>query len=121
VGSGVNDRRPRLLRLLADPSIGVIVVEHKDRATRCGLRSLETLLAHQGRRSEVVTRAEEGREDLVSDLVAIVYAFSARLYGQRRAKRKTAAIIKELTAGEEMHATGGTAAHRSPRPPLGRD
>jgi predicted site-specific integrase-resolvase len=121
VGSGVNDSRPRFLGVLADPSIGVIVVEHKARATRFGLRYLETLLEQQGRRIEVVNRAEEGREDLVSDLVAIVYAFSARLYGQRRAKRNTEVIIKELTAGEEMNATGGTASHRSPRPPLGGD
>ncbi len=121
VGSGVNDSRPRFLRLLADPSIGVIVVEHKDRATRFGFRYLETLLEQQGRRIEVVNRVEDGREDLVSDLVAIVYSFSARLYGQRRAKRKTEAIIKELTEGEEMNATGGTASHRSPRPPLGGD
>jgi predicted site-specific integrase-resolvase len=99
----------------------VIVVEHKDRATRFGFRYLETLLEQQGRRIEVVNLAEDGREDLVSDLMAIVYSFSARLYGQRRAKRKTEAIIKELTEGEEMHATGGTASHRSPRPPLGGD
>jgi putative resolvase len=121
VGSAVNDSRPRFLRLLADPSIGVIVVAHKDRATRFGFRYLETLLEQQGRRIEVVNRAEDGREDLVSDLVAIVYAFSARLYGQRRAKRNTAVIIKELTEGEEMNAPGGTASHRSPRPPLGGD
>lgn len=125
VGSGVNDSRPRFLRLLADPSIGVIVVEHQDRATRFGFRYLETLLEQQGRRIEVVNLAEDGREDLVSDLVsdlvAIVYLFSARLYGQRRAKRNTEVIIKELTEGEEMNATGGTASHRSPRPPLGGD
>ena len=121
VGSGVNDSRPRFLRVLADPSIGVIVVEHKARATRFGFRYLETLLEQQGRRIEVVNRAEDGREDLLSDLVAIVYSFSARLYGQRRAKRHTEVIIKELTEGEEMNATGGTASHRSPRPPLGGD
>ena len=44
VGSGVNDSRPKFLKLLADPSIAVIVVEHKDRATRLGFRYLETLL-----------------------------------------------------------------------------
>ena len=111
VGSGINDRRPRFLRLLADPSIGVIVVEHKDRATRFGFRYLETLLEQQGRRIEVVNLAEDGREDLVSDLVAIVYALSARLYGQRRAKRKTAGIIKELTEGEDTDAVGRTTSH----------
>ena len=31
--------------------------------------------------------AENDKEDLIADLVAIVYRFTARLYGQRRAKR----------------------------------
>ena len=44
VGSGVNDSRPKFLKLLADPSIAVIVVEHQDRATRFGFRFLATLL-----------------------------------------------------------------------------
>jgi putative resolvase len=44
VGSGVNDSRPQFLKLLADPSIAVIVVERQDRATRVGFRSLDTVL-----------------------------------------------------------------------------
>ncbi len=110
VGSGVNDRRPQFLRLLADPTIAVIVVEHKDRATRFGFRYLETLLEQQGRRIEVVNLADNGREDLVADLVAIVYSFCARLYGQRRAKRKTETIVRELT-GQESTVTGEEADH----------
>jgi len=51
----------------------------------------------EGRHLEVVNLADNGREDLATDLVAIVYNFSARLYGQLRAKRKTEALIKELT------------------------
>jgi len=44
IGSGVNDSRPKFLKLLANPQITRIVVEHKDRATRFGMRYLETLL-----------------------------------------------------------------------------
>ena len=55
-----------------------MVVEHKDRATRFGFGYLEALLAQQGRQLEVVNRAAGGREDLVTDLVAIVYSCSAR-------------------------------------------
>src|SRR5262249_61586445 len=77
IGSGVNESRPRFLKLLADPAITVIVVEHKDRATRFGFRYLDTLLQQQGRRIEVVNLADNGREDLVADLVAIVYSFYA--------------------------------------------
>jgi predicted site-specific integrase-resolvase len=97
IGSGVNDSRPKFLKLLAEPASSAIVVEHNDRATRFGFRYFETLLEQQGRRIEVVHLAENGREDLVADLVAIVSTFCARLYGQRRAKRQTERMVKELT------------------------
>ncbi|HEX9414849.1 MAG TPA: IS607 family transposase, partial [Ktedonobacterales bacterium] len=49
---------------------------------------------------EVVNPAENDEEDLIADLVAIVYSFTARLYGQRRAKRKTERIAAELRGAE---------------------
>ena len=101
IASGANDARPKFLALLADPSITTIVVEHQDRATRFGFRYLETLLGLAGRRIEVVNLAENDREDLLADLVSIVHSFAARLYGQRRAKRKTEAIVKQLKAEED--------------------
>jgi predicted site-specific integrase-resolvase len=105
IGSGVNDSRPKCLSLLADQSISLIVVEHKDRLTRFGFRYIETLLKGQGREIEVVNQAENGTEDLLADLVSIIYSFCARLYGQRRAKRKTEKIVAELEKGED-DATG---------------
>ena len=100
VASGVNDSRPKFLALLDDQRAQIIVVEHKDRATRFGFRYLERLLLGQGRAIEVVNLAENDREDLVADLTSIVYSFTARLYGQRRAKRKTEAIVQQLQAEE---------------------
>jgi predicted site-specific integrase-resolvase len=47
--SGLNDSRPKFLKLLTDASIGVIVVEHRDRATRFGLAYIEQLMQMQGR------------------------------------------------------------------------
>lgn len=111
IASGVNDHRPKFLALLADTSITMIVVEHKDRATRFGFDYIETLLDKQGRRIEVVNLAENGQEDLMSDLVSIISSVSARLYGQRRAKRKTEKVMEELTKDESegnLDATGGT-------------
>lgn len=98
VGSGINDSRPKFLALLAAQDIGMIVVEHKDRATRFGFRYPETLLKTQGRTLEVVNQAENSTEDLLADLTAIIYSFCVRLYGQRRAKRKTEKIVQELEA-----------------------
>jgi putative resolvase len=100
VGSGINDARPKLLALLEDQSVSLIVVEHKDRLTRFGFRYLDTLLRAQGRAIEVVNQAENGTEDLLADLMAIVYSFCARLYGQRQAKRKAEVIVRELEARE---------------------
>jgi len=101
IGSGVNDSRAKFLALLEDQRIHTIVVEHKDRATRFGFRYLDTLLKGQGRTLEVVNLAENNREDLLTDLVSIIYSFAARLYGQRRAKRKTEAIVKQLQESDE--------------------
>jgi putative resolvase len=84
------------LALLEDQRITTIVVEHKDRATRFGFRYMEVLLRGQGRTLEVVNLADNDREDLLHDLVSVIYSFAARLYGQRRAKRKTEAIVAQL-------------------------
>ncbi len=104
MASGVNESRPKLLALLKDRQTTRIVVEHQDRLTRFGFRYLETLLELQGRTIEVVNVAENDQEDLIADLVAIVYSFTARLYGQRRAKRQTERILQELQ-GEDKHET----------------
>lgn len=79
IGSGVNDSRPKLLKLLTDPTVTLIVVEHKDRLTRFGFNYIEQLLAMQGRRIEVINQAENGKEDLIQDFVSIVTSFCARL------------------------------------------
>jgi putative resolvase len=105
IGSGVNESRPKFLSLLEDQSMNLIVIEHKDRGTRFGFRYIETLLRGQGRHIEVVNAAENGTEDLLADLVSIIYRFCARLYGQRRAKRKTEKIVAELEKGDN-DATG---------------
>lgn len=101
IGSGVNDNRAKFLALLEDQGMTTIVVEHKDRATCFGFRYLETLLRGQGRTLEVVNLSENNREDLLADLASSVYSFAARLYGQRRAKGKTEAIVKQLQEAEE--------------------
>lgn len=92
----MNDHRKKFLALLRDPKANTIVVEHKDRATRFGFHSLEVLLEQAGRSIEVANLAENDREDLLHDLSSIVYSMCARLYGQRRAKRKSERMVQEL-------------------------
>ncbi|MDA8144628.1 MAG: IS607 family transposase [Thermaerobacter sp.] len=94
VGSGLNGHRPKLLRLLADPKISVVAVEHRDRLMRLGAEYVEAALAAQGRKLLVVD-PEEMKDDLVQDMIDVLTGFCARLYGRRsarnRAKRAVAA------------------------------
>ena len=106
VGSGINDTRKQWLSLLQDRMVRIIVVEHKDRFTRFGFTGYKTLLNTDGRDIEVVNEAENGKEDLLQDLVSIITSFCARLYGRNRCKRKTEKIIQELTAGKIMSVDG---------------
>ena len=106
VGSGINDTRKQWLSLLQDRMVRIIVVEHKDRFTRFGFTGYKTLLNTDGRDIEVVNEAENGKEDLLQDLVSIITFFCASLYGQGRCKRKTEKIIQELTAGKIMSVDG---------------
>jgi putative resolvase len=86
---------------IKDTSITGMVVEYRDRLTRFGFHYLETLLETQGRRMAVVKVAENDQENLMAHLVAIVYAFTARLYGQRRTKRQTEALIDQLKSEDK--------------------
>ncbi len=95
--SGLNDRRPKLLSILKDDKVTRIVVEHKDRLTRFGLEYIRTLFPGE---VVVVNEVSEDEEDLMQDFVSLVTSFCARLYGHRRSKRKTEAIIKELSEKE---------------------
>jgi putative resolvase len=95
-GSGINDQRPKFLALLANREVNRIVVEHQDRASRFGGAYIQTLLAMQGRELVVVNTADTAQDDLMGDFVAIITSFAARLYGRRRAKRKTEQVLAAL-------------------------
>ena len=92
--SGLNDKRPKLIKILKDNKATRIVVEHKDRLTRFGFNFLKVLM--RDCEIVVVNEAQDDREDLMGDFVALVTSFCARLYGNRRSKRKTEKIIEEL-------------------------
>jgi putative resolvase len=102
-GSGINDQRPKLLALLANREISKIVVEHKDRASRFGVAYIQTLLAMQDRELVIVNTADTEEADLMGDFVAIITSFAARLYGRRRAKRKTQQVLAALQQNGPLH------------------
>ena len=96
IGSGLNDNRKKLEALLLDRTINLIVVEHADRLARFGLNYIKKLLELNDRKIEIINPQANDRDDLMQDFVSIITSFTARLYGQRRTKRKTEQLIKSL-------------------------
>src|SRR5438132_1516616 len=87
VGSGMNAKRRKLARLLADATATTVVVEHRDRLARFGVEHLEAALSAQGRRI-VVVDAGEVDDDLIQDVTEVLSSFCARLYGPRGARNR---------------------------------
>lgn len=92
-GSGMNDRRRKLNRLLSDPTVTSIIVEHRDRLARMNAGLVESALKAQGRRIIVVDDTELD-DDLARDMTEVLTSFCARLYGRRAAKHKAEAALR---------------------------
>lgn len=97
VGSGLNDQRSQLNKLLkSNENISRIIVEHKDRLTRFGYGYIKIIAELKGIDIIIVNPTIDDKNDLLDDLVSIITSFTARIYGQRRSKRKTDALTREL-------------------------
>ena len=70
------------------PTIGVIVLEHRDRGTRFGFTYIEQLLAMQGRRREVIF-PKETDDDLVNDAREHHYAYGGTDLWQAQQPKKS--------------------------------
>lgn len=87
VGSGMNGSRAKVRRMLADPKVTAVVVEHRDRLGRMNTELVESALAAHGRRLVVLDDGEVD-DDLVRDMVEVLTSFCARLYGRRSARNR---------------------------------
>ncbi|NGO14877.1 IS607 family transposase [Streptomyces sp. HC44] len=99
VGSGLDGRRRKLHTLLADPGVGTIVVEHRDRLAPFGVEHLEAALSATGRRLVVLDPAESA-DDLVRDITEVLTSMCARLYGCRTAHDRAARAVAVATGPE---------------------
>jgi putative resolvase len=97
IGSGMNGHRRKLTRILSDPAVSVLVVEHRDRLTRFGFEHLSASLSACGRRIVVLDEAETS-DDLVRDVTEVLTSLCARLYGRRSASRRAAKAVAVATA-----------------------
>jgi putative resolvase len=83
--------------LLRDRSVGMIVVEHRERLVWFGVEYVEAALAGEGRRL-VVVEEREVDDDLVRDITEALTSMCARVYGRRCARRRAERAVQ--AAGE---------------------
>ena len=98
IGSGLKGNRRWLRRVIADPTVKVIVVEHRERLCRFGFEYLEAALAGRGARI-VVKDQGEVEDDLVRDVTEVMPSLCARLYGRRSAKRRAERALAAAREG----------------------
>jgi putative resolvase len=106
VGSGLNGKRPKLRRILSDPSASVVIVERRDRLARFGVEHLEAALSAQRRRVIVIDQGETA-DDLVRDMIEVLTSMCARLYGRRGARNRAMRAVTATKQTEPVKAGGG--------------
>ena len=74
VASGLNDRRPKLRKLLGDPTVYTIIVEHGERLARFGFGMVESMLQARGG-SLLVIGETEVLDDLARDTTDLLTCF----------------------------------------------
>jgi putative resolvase len=98
IGSGMNGGRSKAKRLLADPAVTTVVVEHKDRLGCMNVELVEAVLSAHGRRLLVLGDGEV-EDDLVRDMVEVLTLFCVRLYGRRGAKNRARKALEAAEHG----------------------
>ena len=94
VGSGLNDERKqlqKLLKMVCKDEVQNVYVTYKDRLTRFGFHYLETMFLAHGTNIIVVKDIGEERsvqKELVEDMMSLIASFSGKLYGMRSRKGK---------------------------------
>ncbi|HDR4422959.1 TPA: IS607 family transposase [Bacillus cereus] len=92
IGSGLNYNRKQWNKLIdscMERNISTIIIAHKDRFVRFGYDWFEEFLRKMGVGIMIVNNEKlSPQEELVQDLISIIYVFSCRIYGLRTYKKK---------------------------------
>ena len=84
-----------MLRLLRNPQVPIILVEHRERLMRFGFEYIEAALAAQNRRIMVID-PDAMTDDIVRDMTEVLTSMSARRYGKRSAQHRAQKAIAAL-------------------------
>ena len=93
VGSGMSDKRTKLLKLMdlcIEGKISKVIVEHKDRLARFNLNYLKKFFESHGVSLEVVEEIlpKSYENELVEDMLSLISSFSSKIYGKRSAENR---------------------------------
>ncbi len=77
------------MQVLADPSVAIVAVAHRDRLMRCGSEDAAAPLAAQGRRLAVVD-PDETQDDLGQDKIDARTHLCTGRYGRHSARHRAA-------------------------------
>ena len=103
VGSALSGHRGKFLAVLGDPSVGRIVVEHRDRFCRFGSDYVQGAVAAQGGELVVVDSCEVD-EDPVREMTEILSSMCARLWGKGAAQDRAKFALVAVRAAEDRSA-----------------
>ena len=102
IGGGLNFKRPKFTAVMESVERGevqILVIAHKDRLVRFGFDWFESLCQRKGCELLILNNESLSPEqEMVQDLMTIVYCFSSRLYGLRNYKKK----LKEALASDGL-------------------
>ena len=98
VGSAFDGKRRKFLVLFADPAVGIVIVEHRDRFVRFGAGYVAAVLDADCRRMVIVDDAEVD-DDLVRDMTELMTLLCVCLYGRRSAAHRAARAAEAAAVG----------------------
>jgi putative resolvase len=104
VGSGLGGKRPKLARILSDPSATLVVVEHRERLARFGVEQCHAALAAHWRRIMVVEG--ETADDLVRNMIMVLTSMCAGRYGGRGARNRVLPAVRVSQHPESVGVAG---------------
>lgn len=98
VGSGLNDKRKLLLKLIdmiLNNEVNGIYITYRDRLTRFGFHYLEKICDYKGVEIHILNneREEDVNKAFVEDVMALIASFSGKLYGMRSRKKPKSSEI----------------------------
>ena len=91
VGSGLNDKRKelnKLINMVLNDEINNIYITYKDRLTRFGFNYIDTICRAKGVEIVVLNKSDDKdiEKELVEDMMSLIASFSGKLYGIRSSK-----------------------------------